>query len=182
MMYRFSVCYAMSLRSQKAAAQIRERTPRTIGFAMCVTALVLCAAANRRANAEISSYAFVQPDATLRVSGETIRLYGIFVPPTDQTCRTFERPVECGTRASLALDFHIAVEFVHCEEKVRHPDASLTALCRVRGEDLSAWMLQQGWAVALPDAPFEYAALEKIARARGLGVWGFPVDVLRRRR
>ena len=142
---------------------------------------MLSTAVTQRANAEIVSFAFVRPDGTLRVSGGSIRLYGVYVPSTDQSCRTFERPIECGTRALLALDFHIGVEFVHCEAKVRHHDGSLTALCRVRGEDLSAWMLQKGWAVALPDAPFEYIALEKIARARGLGVWGFPVDVIRRR-
>jgi endonuclease YncB( thermonuclease family) len=145
-----------------------------------IGAVMLSTLVIQQATAEISSFAFVQSDGTLRVSGETIRLYGIYVPPTDQSCRTFERPIECGTRASLALDFHIGVEFVHCEVKLRHQDGSLTALCRVRGEDLSAWMLQKGWALALPDAPFEYTAFEKIARARGLGVWGFPVDVIRR--
>ena len=54
--------------------------------------------------------------------------------------------------------------------------------CRVKassfseGEDLSAYLLELGWAVALPDAPFEYQTLEKIARNRGVGVWGIPVD------
>ncbi len=156
-----------------------------LGYSSCISvllsAVMLIATATQQANAEISSFAFVQADGTLRVSGETIRLYGIYVPPTDQSCRTFERPIECGTRASLALDFHIGVEFVHCEERVRYQDGSLSALCRVRGEDLSAWMLQKGWALALPDAPFEYTAFEKIARARGLGVWGIPVDVIRKR-
>jgi endonuclease YncB( thermonuclease family) len=133
------------------------------------------------ARAEISSYAFVEEDATLKVSGEHIRLFGIYVPPTERTCYTFVRPPPCGSRGALALEFHIGVEFVHCEEKSRFADGSLSALCRVRGEDLSAWLLQQGWAVALPDAPFEYAAVEKIARTRGLGVWGIPVDVIRRR-
>ena len=52
----------------------------------------------------------------------------------------------------------------------------MSALCRVRGEDLSAYLLSRGWAVALPDAPFEYAVLEKIARERHVGVWGFTVD------
>jgi len=28
----------------------------------------------------------------------------------------------------------------------------------------------------LPGAPFEYFALERIAQARGLGLWGFPAD------
>ena len=33
---------------------------------------------------------------------------------------------------------------------------------------------------ALPDAPFEYQALERIARQQGVGVWGYPADVIRR--
>jgi endonuclease YncB( thermonuclease family) len=150
-------------------------------LAFLVRAVLLIGAITQPVSADISSYAFVQPDGSLRISGETIRLYGIYVPPTDQSCRTFERPIECGSRAQLALDFHIGVEFVHCEEKARQADGSLIALCRARGEDLSAWMLQRGWAVAVPDAPFEYVALERIARAKGLGVWGFPVDIIRKR-
>ena len=76
----------------------------------------------------------------------------------------------------LALDFKIGSFFVDCEKMGENDDGSLIALCRVKGEDLSAWMLQQGWAVALPDAPFEYQALEKIARARGKGIWGRIID------
>ncbi|MDG1945801.1 MAG: hypothetical protein P8J17_16200 [Halioglobus sp.] len=59
---------------------------------------------------------------------------------------------------------------------------NIVGRCRVNaskfddGDDLSAYLLQKGWAVALPDAPFEYQTLEKIARTRGFGVWGMPVD------
>ena len=130
---------------------------------------------------EISSFAFVQGDGSLKIAGYLVRLYGIYIPPTDQTCSTFIRPVPCGTRASLALDFKISGDFVHCIPWVTYPDGSITASCRVGNEDLSAWMLQRGWAVALPDAPFEYSAMEKIARSRGIGIWGIPVDVIRRK-
>ena len=130
---------------------------------------------------EISSFAFVQADGTLKIAGYLVRLYGIYIPPTDQTCNTFIRPVPCGTRASLALDFKISGDFVHCIPRGTNPDGSVTASCRVGNEDLSAWMLQRGWAVALPDAPFEYSALEKIARSGGIGIWGIPVDIIRRR-
>lgn len=135
-----------------------------------------------RAQSEISSFAFVQQDGTLKVAGSLIHLYGIYVPPTDQTCYTFIRPVPCGTRASLALELKISGDFVHCNPTATHADGSVTARCVAGNTDLSAWMLQQGWAVALPDAPFEYTALEKIAQSKGIGVWGIPVDTLRRRR
>ena len=133
------------------------------------------------AQSEISSFANVQEDGSMRISGSLVRLYGIYIPPTDQTCNTFIRPVPCGTRASLALDFKISGAFVHCLPRATHPDGSITASCTVDREDLSAWMLQRGWAVALPDAPFEYRTLEKIAQSRGIGIWGIPVDTLRRR-
>jgi endonuclease YncB( thermonuclease family) len=126
--------------------------------------------------AEISSFAFVQQDGSLKVAGNVVHLYGIYIPPTDQTCYTFIRPMPCGTRASLALEFQISGDFVHCIERAANPDGSITASCRANGQDLSEWMLQRGWAVALPDAPFQYVAMEKIARAKGIGVWGIPVD------
>jgi endonuclease YncB( thermonuclease family) len=82
----------------------------------------------------------------------------------------------------LALDFKISGDFVHCIPHYVNPDSSVIASCRSGNEDLSEWMLQRGWAVALPDAPFEYAAMERIARARGIGVWGIPVEVIPRGR
>jgi endonuclease YncB( thermonuclease family) len=133
------------------------------------------------AQSEISSFAFVREDGALQVSGYLVRLYGIYIPPTDYTCYTFIRPVPCGTRASLALDFKISGDFVHCIERARNADGSITANCRVGYEDLSEWMLQKGWAVALPDAPFQYAAMERIAQSKGIGIWGIPVDVIRKR-
>lgn len=127
------------------------------------------------ADADITSYAFVQDDGTLQVQGKTIHLYGIHIPRTERTCRKQFRPVRCASRAALALDFKIGPNFVHCEKIATNPDQSLIARCRVSDEDLSAYLLSHGWAVALPDAPIQYLTLEKIARSRKLGVWGFAI-------
>ena len=130
---------------------------------------------------EISSYAFVNEDGTLRIKRKTIHLYGIHIPETGNHCRTNVRPVVCGSRASLALEFKIQ-SFVRCEIMEENTDGSLVGWCRVgaskfdEGTDLSAYLLERGWAVALPDAPVEYQALEKIAYRRGVGVWGFTID------
>ena len=142
---------------------------------LALNLLLALSAAGLRAD-EISSYAFVQDDGSLRVSGHTVRLFGIHIPPTAQSCRSFERPVTCAPQAVLALDFKIGADFVHCTPQTRNDDGSITAVCRVGDTDLSAYLLSRGWALALPDAPFDYAALEKIARHRGLGVWGLPVE------
>ena len=127
-------------------------------------------------NREITSYAFVQEDGTLRIRGKVIRLFGIHIPATDEICRFSQNPPTCTSRAAQALRFKKGANFVHCEPKQEHPDRTITALCRVEGEDLSAYLLERGWALATPDAPFDYMALEKIARHRSLGLWGFPVQ------
>ena len=130
---------------------------------------------------EISSYAFINDDATLRIKRKTIHLYGIHIPETSRNCRTNVSPVVCGSRAALALEF-IVQGFVRCELIEKKSDGSYIGRCRVNvsnfneGEDLSAYLLEHGWAVALPDAPVEYHALEKIAYRRGVGVWGFQID------
>lgn len=134
------------------------------------------------ADGEISGFATMQDNGVLKISGYHVHLYGIIIPPTEQTCYTFIRPMPCGSRAALALNFKIEGDFVHCIALTRHADDRLTARCALEGEDLSAWMLQHGWAVALPDAPVQYAALEKIAQSRGIGIWGIPVDTIRKLR
>jgi endonuclease YncB( thermonuclease family) len=128
---------------------------------------------------ELTSYAIVQDDATLKVRGYKIWLYGIYIPSTGQTCNQHVRPVRCASRAALDLEFKIGSKFARCRSQWRNRDNSLTAVCTVDGEDLSAYMLRRGWALALPDAPFEYQALEKVARERGAGMWGFPADTVR---
>jgi endonuclease YncB( thermonuclease family) len=129
----------------------------------------------------LTSYAFVNDDGTLRIKKKTIHLYGIHIPKTSNNCRTNQHPPVCGQRAALALEFKIK-SFVRCEITSDNPNGSLTGLCHVNyskfeeGEDLSAYLLERGWAAALPDAPIEYHTLEKIARSRGWGVWGIAID------
>lgn len=138
------------------------------------------------AAADIESYAIVQNDATLEVQGKTIRLFGVHVPRTERGCLTVLRPIRCGSRAVQALELKVQ-GFVRCRPQVRYTDGSLGAICYVRGDgsileppvDLGAWLIEQGWAVALPDAPFAYHTLERIARTRGHGIWGFQVDSIR---
>lgn len=146
-----------------------------------VLLLVVAIGATPLAHARtIVSFALVQDDATLKVRGKIIRLYGIYVPPSGRQCETQIRPVRCASRAALALDFKKGSNFVHCTPKRKNADRSLTAICYADGVDLGAYLIERGWAVAVPDAPFEYVTLERIARKRGMGVWGFQVDSISR--
>jgi len=151
------------------------------------TALIVFAAALAPlpGAADVGERALVQDDASLRIAGQTVRLYGVYVPIGAYTCETRVRPTRCASRAALALDFKIQ-GFVFCDYLERYADGSRGALCAVRcsgvggrcREDLGAWLIGQGWAVAAPGAPFEYFVQERIARSRGFGIWGFQVDSL----
>lgn len=128
------------------------------------------------AAADFEGFPFVNNDGTLRIHHATIHLYGILIPPTEESCRMFTRPIDCAPRAVLALKFNIGTSFVKCTRKDKNEDGSYVGLCTADGNDLSSMLLRQGWAAALPDAPYEYKVLEKIARARGIGIWGIPLD------
>jgi endonuclease YncB( thermonuclease family) len=134
------------------------------------------------AAAAIESYAIVQDDATLRVRGQTIRLHGVHVVDLRPFCDSMFRPSRCQTRAAVALASRIQ-GFVRCIPQVRYSDRSIGAYCSIRGTgtpsqqiDLGAWLIEQGWAVALPEAPFAYHTLQEIAKVNGRGVWGFQAD------
>jgi endonuclease YncB( thermonuclease family) len=138
------------------------------------------------AAATIESYAIVRPDATLLIRQKVVRLHGLYIPSDGQLCGRIFRPARCASRAAVALDFKIQ-RFVCCHPVERYADGSLSAVCYANpskfedGEDLGAYLIGEGLALAGPEAPFEYRALERLAEARGLGLWGLQVDSIHRR-
>lgn len=134
------------------------------------------------AGAEIRSYAIVQDDGTLRVQGKTIRLFGVYLPDSAYGCRSDFRPPLCGDRAVRALKTLIR-GFVRCLPQGRFADRSISAVCYTDASsitqppiDLGARLIAEGLALAAPNAPFEYRALERLAESNGRGLWSFPVD------
>lgn len=179
---------------QRSAARLKVAAARSVHLAdvtpasarwrrvlVCVVMPILISVMASVSAREFSSYASVAEDGSLRVGTRKVHLYGIYLPPSGQHCSTLFSPRVCGSRASIALDFKIQ-GFVHCKQRHVNRDRSVTAVCYVNhthtyeGEDLGAYLIQQGWALALPDAPFEYHAMEKIARSQSRGVWGFTTD------
>jgi endonuclease YncB( thermonuclease family) len=157
---------------------VRAKTMHWLGALLLLGMTV----AQGAAAADIVSYAIVQDDATLRVRGKTIRLHGIYVVDNRSFCDSTFRPVRCQTRASVALASRIQ-GFVRCVPQVKYDDHSLGAFCSVNGTgtpprqiDLGAYLIEQGWAVALPQAPFAYHTLQEIAKVNRRGVWGFQAD------
>ena len=143
----------------------------------------LCALVVQPALAETRYRAVVLDNGLLKVGSFTVRLYGIAITPSARICQTWVRPARCGSRAVLALERRVD-RFVRCDYVARGNGGTRVGFCRVKDDrdilgpevDLGAWMIYQGWAVALPEAPFEYHTLERIARNSNRGVWGFQVD------
>jgi endonuclease YncB( thermonuclease family) len=124
----------------------------------------------------LHSYALINDDATLVVENRRVHLAGIYVPTTRASCIDRPRP-GCRTRAAAALAFRIQ-GFVQCEVTGRRADDSRVAVCHLGrsafdpGIDLGAYLVERGWALAAEDAPYEYRALQELARAQGAGIWG----------
>ena len=148
--------------------------------------LLLVLFAGPVAAAELYSYAAVRSDGTLVIKNTVVHLYGIHIPDTGRTCSALSGKVVCGTRGVLALEAKVD-RFVKCEVISTYEDGSVEGWCRINastfrdGDDLGAYLLEEGWAVALPQAPIDYHTKEKIARSRGIGVWGTPADIVTRR-
>lgn len=164
-------------RIRTSAGVCGTRTGLRLVWIAGVAAILLSAAAAARAADEVTSYALIRDDATLEVAGRHIRLYGIYIPETGRMCESRILPARCGSRAAQALRFKIR-GFVTCRLGGKYADGSVAGYCRNDDEDLGAYLIERGWAMARPEAPFAYHAQERIARHRGFGVWGFSVDAV----
>ena len=129
----------------------------------------------------IEGHALVRSDGSLLIKNRVIVLFGVYLPPSERQCRDWIRPTRCDSRSVLALDLKVR-GFITCFPEGEDGEGRIHAVCYVgrtglsSGMDLGAYLIQEGWELALPNAPFEYHAMERIAYSRGLGLWGYLVD------
>lgn len=129
-------------------------------------------------------------------SGEArrVRLFGVDAPESKQSCARAGRDWACGAAAADALQRRVGRASVHCVPHNTDRYGRTVALCDVGGEDLGAWMVRNGWALAYrayggkaydsagaSSAPlcFELASLltEAEAQAASRGVWADGVSL-----
>ncbi|MDP4002033.1 thermonuclease family protein [Methylobacterium sp. NEAU K] len=119
----------------------------------------------------ISGPATVIDGDTIEVHGTRIHLYGIDAPEPAQSCETAKgQEYRCGRDAALALGAHIAGALVTCERR-EAAAGRVSGLCHAHGEDLSAWMVAQGHALASRHVPAAYTRQEGRAWATRRGLW-----------
>ncbi|NQV82800.1 MAG: thermonuclease family protein [Rhodospirillales bacterium] len=108
---------------------------------------------------------------TLEINGTRIRLYGIDAPESAQICAVSGKQSRCGQLAAKALADRIGQQTVTCDPKGRDQDGVVVAMCSAGGEDLNAWMVSQGMALAYRLHSTKYVRREKRAAKEKAGIW-----------
>lgn len=76
-----------------------------------------------------------------------------------------------GRRATAALSGRIGARTVACSQRDIDRYGRVVAVCRAGGEDLNAWLVRQGWAVAYRRYSRDYVSVENEARRARRGIW-----------
>ena len=119
----------------------------------------------------LSGRAKVVDGDTLGVGAVWVRLHGVDAPESRQSCVAGGRRWACGERATRALAGRIGGRTVACEERDRDRYGRTVAVCRDGGEDVNAWMVSQGWALAYRRYSRDYVGEETAARDARRGIW-----------
>lgn len=119
----------------------------------------------------ISGLASVIDGDTIEIHGIRIRLFGIDAPEGDQFCTVKGKTSRCGQLAALALADEIANKVVSCQPKDRDHYGRLVAVCLVGDNDINAWMVANGWALAYRRYSHDYINEEAHASKSKIGIW-----------
>jgi len=124
------------------------------------------------ASAEITGVASVIDGDTIEIHGQRIRLHGIDAPESAQLClRPDGSQWRCGQQAALALADRIGRLSVACRRTDTDRYGRVVAVCHQGSEELNAWMVSEGWAVAYRQYSGGYIAAEDRARTSGKNIW-----------
>lgn len=114
---------------------------------------------------------------TLIIRGKVVGLFGVAAPGLRQTCwNKSGRTYSCGKIAAEALSEYVGEGVLRCEPRAADTHGRLIAICYKGGEDLSAWMVGQGFAVADRLRENAYIAAEQPAWAKKRGLWAGVFD------
>jgi endonuclease YncB( thermonuclease family) len=121
---------------------------------------------------DLTGPALVIDGDTIAVRSRHVRLQGIDAPETDQVCLDVQgERWTCGIAARERLSAHIAGRPITCTSRGEDRYARMLATCLAGGENLNAWMVREGWALAYVQYSREYVGDEAAARAQRRGIW-----------
>jgi endonuclease YncB( thermonuclease family) len=110
---------------------------------------------------------------TIRVGGETVRLFGIDAPEVDQACRRPEGEVwRCGDWVRDEVRRHFEGRSATCDRRDTDRYGRTVATCSVGGHDMGATLVANGYARAYLRYSDRYLETEKAAVVAGRGIFG----------
>ena len=124
-----------------------------------------------RVNTLVTGRAAVIDGDTIKIQKKRIRLHGIDAPESRQSCIVDGSRTLCGQRATMALAKKIGNHLVTCEPKDLDRYGRLVAICSSRGQDLNAWMVSTGMALAYRKYSVDYIDQETLASSSKIGIW-----------
>ncbi len=109
---------------------------------------------------------------TLKVNPHTLRLAYINAPGAKETCPSrLGGDWPCGARARTALRAFVLRNTIECDILKPLETRAYLVRCRRGAQDLSQWMIKNGWATPTTDAPKELQDLGEAARLAKKGLW-----------
>ena len=126
----------------------------------------------------ITGVARVSDGDTLKINDISIRFHGIDAPEKAQTCHAANGQLwSCGKSATSALTNHISQAAIECQPKGKDQYGRTIAVCYRGSEDLNAWMVAEGWAVAYRQYSSDYIASENAAKDAQKNIWAGQFDM-----
>lgn len=106
---------------------------------------------------------------TVDIDGTRFRLHGIDAPEARQTCRAMGLTWDCGEAATEAL--FSRAEGMSCQGSDADRFGRTIGVCSSgTGQDLNAWLVANGWALAYRQFSEDYVDAEEQARSNKRGV------------
>ena len=137
---------------------------------------------------EISGIAKTFPETGLiELHGEKILLNGIQIISQNAKCQDSNGQWTCGEAAWEALKNKLDSGPVYCTiilSPLKIEENPVKAICLLKKENLSTWLVSQGWALKSKGQDEFFSGQEKLARRNNVGIWsdGFiPPDLWRSR-
>ena len=128
----------------------------------------------------VSGYAKIIDGDTIKINSKKIRLHGIDAPEKKQTCKkpyliigifSFTKSYSCGQVSTNKLIKKINNQIIKCKIKNVDRYNRLIGECYKRNENLNAWLVSNGYAVAYRKYSKKYIPDEKNAKNNNLGIW-----------
>ncbi|MDX8535708.1 thermonuclease family protein [Mesorhizobium sp. VK25A] len=110
--------------------------------------------------------------AVFEAMGRTVAISGAVDIDPDRTCTFDDTAWPCGQRARAAFNAWLRGRALKC---LLPPDAdrfAIAAPCALGKQDVGAWLVANGWAMAAPTGI--YGKAEEVARGARMGIFGPP--------